>query len=188
MMLEAELVLELEVELGQTQEVGDTPKGFLRLIPITGGTFSGPNIKGSILSGGYDWNTTRHDQTAHAFAKYALQTDDGVVISVENEGILPPEPQLSPTSPTSQSNQISPSSHSSLIKTTTRFEVADGKYDWLRSGVFVGSLEAGSGISADRSAGTITSASTSSGTSTSTSTSTSATEIPTVCIKIYKLK
>lgn len=157
-MLKAELVLELEVELGQTQEVGETPKGFLRLIPITGGTFSGPNIKGNILSGGYDWNTTRHDQTAHAFAKYALQTDDGVVISVENEGILPSESELSETSQTSQSNQFS------VIKTTTRFEVEDGKYDWLRSGVFVGSLEAGEGAGA------------------------SATEVPTVCIKIYKLK
>jgi hypothetical protein len=165
MKLEAELVLELEVELGQTQEVGDTPKGLLRLIPITGGTFSGPNIKGNILSGGYDWNTTRHDQTAHAFAKYALQTDDGVVISVENEGILPSEPQLSPTS---QSNQTSQFSQSSVIKTTTRFEVTDGKYDWLRSGVFVGSLEAGAGTSASESE--------------------SETEIPTVCIKIYKLK
>ncbi|MBP1903816.1 hypothetical protein J2Z32_000428 [Paenibacillus turicensis] len=163
MMLEAELVLELEVELGQTQEVGETPKGFLRLIPITGGTFSGPNIKGNILSGGYDWNTTRHDQTAHAFAKYALQTDDGVVISVENEGILPSESELSQTS---QTNQTSQSVHSSMIKTTTRFEVADGKYEWLRSGVFVGSLEAGAGISG----------------------SASATEKPSVCIKIYKLK
>lgn len=140
MQLEAELVLELEVELGQTQEVGNTPNGFLRLIPITGGTFSGPNIKGNILSGGYDWNTTRHDHTAHAFAKYAIQTDDGVIISVENEGVLDAE------------------APNSVIKTTPRFEVEDGKYEWLRSGVFVGSLEAG------------------------------ATEIPSVCIKIYKLK
>lgn len=179
MMLEAELVLELEVELGQTQEVGDTPKGFLRLIPITGGTFSGPNIKGNILSGGYDWNTTRHDQTAHAFAKYALQTDDGVVISVENEGILPPEPQLSQTNQsnqTSQTNQTSQSSHSSLIKTTTRFEVADGKYEWLRSGVFVGSLEVGAGTSGNA------------GTSASIGAVARATEKPSVCIKIYKLK
>jgi hypothetical protein len=55
-----------------------------------------------------------------------------------------------------------------VIKTTTRFEVTDGKYDWLRSGVFVGSLEAGAGTSASESE--------------------SETEIPTVCIKIYKLK
>lgn len=169
MQLEAELVLELKVELGPTQEVGNTPTGFLRLIPITGGTFSGPNIQGSILSGGYDWNTARHDHTAHAFAKYALLTDDGVVISVENEGVIPSESQPSQTN---QTNQISHSSHSSLIKTTTRFEVEDGKYDWLRSGVFVGSLEVGAGTSAI----------------TSTSTSADTTEIPSVCIKIYKLK
>lgn len=178
MLLEANLVMELEVELGQTQEVGNTPKGFLRLIPITGGTFSGPNLKGNILSGGYDWNTTRHDQTAHAFAKYALQTEDGVVISVENEGVLPSESQLSQNSQSKQTSQKNQTSHSSLIKTTTRFEVEDGKYEWLRSGVFVGSLEAGAGISA----------SSSTSTSSSSSKSVSATEIPTVCIKIYKLK
>lgn len=140
MLLEAELVIELEVELGEVQEVGSTPKGFLRLIPITGGTFSGPNIKGRILPGGYDWNTTLSDGTAHVLAKYAVQTDDGVCISIENEGVLGAEAEQH------------------VIKTTPRFQVADGKYDWLRSGVFVGGLEAGRS------------------------------EMPSVCIKIYKLR
>ncbi|WP_342563820.1 DUF3237 domain-containing protein [Paenibacillus sp. FSL R7-0345] len=140
MLLEAELVLELTVELGETLDVGNTPNGFLRLIPITGGGFAGPEIKGRILPGGYDWNTTLNDGRAHAFAKYALQTDDGVYISIENEGYL------------------SSGIHNSAIQTTPRFQVTDGKYDWLRSGVFAGSLEAGQ------------------------------TEVPSVCIKIYKLK
>lgn len=132
--------MELIVELGETLEVGHTPQGLLRLIPITGGSFVGPRIRGKILPGGYDWNTTRSDGSAHAFAKYALQTDDGVYISIENEGIL------------------DSGSEPSEIKTTPRFQVTDGKYDWLRSGVFVGSLQGGR------------------------------TEVPSVCIQIYKLK
>lgn len=125
MLLDAELVLELNVEVGAVQEVGKTPKGFLRLIPITGGTFFGKNIKGKVLSGGYDWNTALNDEVVHAFAKYTLQTDDGVYISIENEGYL--------------DSRI----EDKKIKTTPRFQVSDGKYDWLRSGIFVGSLEAG---------------------------------------------
>lgn len=140
MKLEADLVLELTVEVGETQEVGKTPKGYLRLIPITGGTFSGDNIKGKVLSGGYDWNTAINDDMAHAFAKYTLQTDDGVYISIENEGY------------------IDSKTASNIIKTIPSFQVADGKYDWLRSGVFVGSLDGAQ------------------------------TERPAVSIKIYRLK
>jgi hypothetical protein len=139
-MLEAELVLELTAELGETQEVGATPKGFLRLIPITGGKFSGPNIKGKILLGGYDWNTVVNENITHVFAKYAIQTEDGVNISVENEGYLNTKEQ------------------NALIITSPKFQVQEGKYDWLNSGVFVGSLQGG------------------------------ASEKPSVNIKIYKLK
>lgn len=140
MLLEADLVLELSVEVGETLEVGDTSKGWLRLIPITGGSFTGPDIRGRIIPGGYDWNTTLSDGRAHVMAKYALQTDDGVYISIENEGNLSSDP------------------HGSTMKTTPRFQVTDGKYEWLKTGVFAGSLEAGQS------------------------------EIPSVCIKIYKLK
>lgn len=126
MMLEAELVLELTVELGEIQEVGATSNGFLRLIPITGGEFSGPNIKGKILLGGYDWNTVINENVTHAFAKYAIQTDDGVNISVQNEGYLNAKEQ------------------NALIITSPKFQVQEGKYDWLNSGVFVGSLQGGS--------------------------------------------
>lgn len=126
MMLEAELVLELTVELGETQEAGQTPNGLLRLIPITGGQFSGLDIKGKILPGGYDWNTVINANVAHVFAKYAIQTDDGVNISIQNEGYLNTKKQ------------------DSLILTTPKFQVQEGKYDWLNSGVFVGSLQGGS--------------------------------------------
>lgn len=139
MKLEAELVLELTVELGEIQVVGNTHKGYLRLIPITGGIFSGADIRGKILPGGYDWNTEINNELTHVFAKYAIMTDDGVCISVENEGYLD-------------------SRSENRIITTPKFQVADGKYDWLRSGVFVGSLQGGQ------------------------------TEGPCVCIKIYKMK
>jgi len=121
MQLEAELVLELNVEIGEAKEVGMTSEGFLRLIPITGGTFSGKGIKGKVIPGGYDWNVTVNDKLSHLLAKYAIQTDDGDYISVENEGYID-------------------FTQNDFIKTTPRFQVQSEKYAWLQSGVFVGSL------------------------------------------------
>jgi hypothetical protein len=40
-----------------------------RLIPIMGGTFEGKRIKGTILSGGGDWQNVAADGTAHIFAR-----------------------------------------------------------------------------------------------------------------------
>lgn len=139
MLLEADLVMELNVELGETKNVGKTDEGYLRLIPIIGGTFAGEKIKGKILNGGYDWNVTTDNDLAHALARYGIETDDGVCISVENEGYIS-------------------SKKDTLIKTTPRFKAPHGKYDWLNSGVFAASLEGGKA------------------------------EIPSVNIKIYKIK
>ncbi len=123
MQLEADLIMKLTVEIGETQEVGQTHKGYLRLIPITGGTFSGEGIKGIVMPGGYDWNTAINDNLSHVFAKYALQTEDGQYISVENEGY------------------IDSKAENARIITTPRFQVSGDKYAWLCSGIFVGSLQ-----------------------------------------------
>ena len=125
MELAAELKLELtvEVDFGHLLDVGMTQTGHFRVIPITGGSFSGPGIKGSVIPGGADWSTMIDEKTAHVFAKYVIQTDDGVLISVENEGVM------DITQP-------------AMICTTPRFKVQkDSKYAWLQNGVFVGSLE-----------------------------------------------
>ena len=51
---ELEFVVELKVKLGQPYGVGETAHGNRFIIPITGGTFEGPNIKGEVLPGGAD--------------------------------------------------------------------------------------------------------------------------------------
>ena len=49
-----EFVMQLKVTLGETYSCGETQHGRRTVIPITGGTFEGPNIKGTILNGGAD--------------------------------------------------------------------------------------------------------------------------------------
>ena len=50
-----EFVFEEFVTLGASIHPGETPFGERNIVPITGGTFSGPNIRGKIMSGGWDW-------------------------------------------------------------------------------------------------------------------------------------
>ena len=121
-----EFAFEEIVTLGQAIPVGETPLGRRNIIPITGGTFSGPGIKGTIIAGGWDWQLTRSDGCTQIEADYMIRTDDGVVINVVNVGALcPPEPGR--TGP---------------ALTQPRFEAPKGKYDWLNRSAFVGTLGA----------------------------------------------
>lgn len=50
-----EFALELRVKIGPTLELGNSPEGIRRTVPILGGAFNGPRISGLILPGGVDW-------------------------------------------------------------------------------------------------------------------------------------
>lgn len=124
MNLDAELIMQLHVHCDTNMDVKDDGCGYLRVIPITGGTFEG-KIRGVVVPGGADWNTTKENGLSHVFAKYLLKSEDGEYIAIENEG------KISWTDPC-------------RIKTSPRFQAdAKGKYAWLNSGVYVASLETG---------------------------------------------
>ncbi|MBA4385611.1 MAG: DUF3237 domain-containing protein [Anaerolinea sp.] len=122
--LAAQEVMRLTVKVAAPKIVGKTNRGFLQVIPIVGGFFAGKNIKGKVVPGGADWNTTLDEGIAHVFAKYLLETDDGEIIAIENEGYF-------------NSNSIS------IIKTTPKFQTnLAGKYGELNFGTYVGELNA----------------------------------------------
>lgn len=120
-----EFVTELVVKLGPAVEVGRTGRGDRRFIPITGGRLEGPDIKGEVVPGGWDWQLTRDDGCTEIVADYFLRTDDGVMINVVNTGTLcPPEEGQAPRP----------------VRTQPVFEAPIGKYDWLSKGAFIGTL------------------------------------------------
>lgn len=118
--LTSEHVFSLEVLLGTTHEVGPTPGGFRRVIPIVGGVVS-QGLSGVVLPGGADWNVVATDGSTQLWARYELRLDDGAVVSVMNTAQLPPDAEPP-------------------FLTSPVFEVGDGGPTWLRSGVFVGLL------------------------------------------------
>lgn len=116
-----DFIYEELVTLGQAVHPGDTPWGERNIVPITGGTFSGPNIKGKVLLGGWDWQLASKSGCHQIKADYMIQTDDGVIINVLNRGTYC-------------------NGHGRLM-TEPIFEAPLGKYDWLNDGAYLGTLQ-----------------------------------------------
>ena len=84
-----EFVLQLRVHISEPYTIGETAHGRRIVIPITGGSFEGPSLKGTILSGGADYQLANADGTRTELeAIYSIRTDDGVNIHVRNRGLV----------------------------------------------------------------------------------------------------
>jgi hypothetical protein len=131
-----EFVFAAEAQLGPPIQIGDTYEGVRRIIPILGGHFEGPGIKGTFVSaGGADWQYVRADGVTQAEATYALQTEDGVVIQVQNFGLRHgPEAVIQRIS---AGEDVDPADY--YFRTNPRFKAPEGKYSWLNANIFVAS-------------------------------------------------
>lgn len=122
---QAEFVMQLKVTLGETYSCGETQHGRRTVIPITGGTFEGPNIKGTILNGGADYQLANAAGRTEVEAIYSIRTDDGVNIHIRNRGIIA----------NSKDAQGNPSFY---FRCAPQFEApADSKYAWLNNSLFL---------------------------------------------------
>lgn len=121
-----EFALQLKVTLGEAFSCGETQHGRRTVIPITGGTFEGPNIKGTIINGGADYqlaNTSINRTELEAI--YCIKTDDGVYIHVRNRGIIYSDKDVN-------------GNPSFYFKAAPQFEApADSKYAWLNNSLFL---------------------------------------------------
>ena len=125
MELKAEEIFKIHVQCNDVYEVKNDGAGYLNVIPIVGGNFTG-KVNGIVVNGGADWNTRRVNGDSHLFAKYLLQADNGDYIAIENEG------------------KIGSKDWDNRIKTVPRFQVnEESEFAWLNSGVYVGELTGG---------------------------------------------
>ena len=113
------------VTLGDAVSPGKTALGTRNIIPITGGTFEGPDIRGAVMPGGWDWQLQRADGCWSVRADYMLKTDDGAIINVLNQGALCP----------AADGSLKP------VRTVAMFEPPLGRYQWLGQSAVIGTLE-----------------------------------------------
>ena len=125
------------ITLGTVQELGNTPHGRRRIIPITGGTFEGPAIKGTVEPGGADWQIIRADNVAELDAQYTLKTDDGVFIYIRNKGYRHGPAEV--LQRLSKGEAVDPKEY--YFRAAPVFETASEKYNYLNKFIYIASGE-----------------------------------------------
>ena len=83
-----EHLCDLAVTIAAPVEVGHTPAGLRRMIPITGGTVTGARVNGKVLAGGADFQLILNGGTqAHLDARYVIELADGSRVFVQNTAL-----------------------------------------------------------------------------------------------------
>ena len=128
---------ELRVKVGPPVEMGEVPGGRRRIIAILGGTFAGPQIKGTVLPGGADWQIVRADGLAVLDTRYALETDKGERVYIQNAGVRHAPPDI--TAKLLAGEAVDP--NLVYFRTTPVFETSAPALQWLTRSTFVGTGE-----------------------------------------------
>ena len=114
--LKTEFLMDMILDVGAPQSLGTR-----RIVPVTGGTFEGPKLKGTALPGGADWILVRPDGVSELNVRVTLKTDDDQLIYITYRGLL-----------------FTPKGGEQYWRTTPIFETGSAKYDWLTKIIAVG--------------------------------------------------
>jgi hypothetical protein len=83
-----DLVYRLEASVGDPQDFGEISAGHRCIVPLTGGTFSGPELRGTLLAGASaDWQIVLSDGTALGDVRYTLKTERGDLLYVQSQSV-----------------------------------------------------------------------------------------------------
>lgn len=109
--------------------------GERKMLPILGGDFEGPRLRGIVQPGGGEWPLIRPDGVGCVDARYTLATDDGTLINIKNTGYRHGPAEVMKRLDAKQ-ELVDPAAY--YMRTYTVLEAPVGKYDWLSRHVFVG--------------------------------------------------
>ena len=127
-------IYRLEATLGQALDLGDGALGRRRIVPLTGGAFTGPELSGKLLPGASaDWQIVLPDGTALGDIRYTLQTDGGDLLYVQSRGVRHGSAEV--LARLARGEDVDASEYT--FRTSTQIETAAPRLDWLNKGVFI---------------------------------------------------
>lgn len=124
---------DLVVELAAPVEMGQSPAGTRRIIPIVGGHARGPLLQGRVLPIGADWQTVLTGGLADLDARYAIETPDGAVIEVLSQGLRHAPPEVGARIAAGEA--VPPTAY--YMRTLIRLETGAPAYDWVNRTLFL---------------------------------------------------
>lgn len=129
-----EHVCTLMVDLAPIRDMGTGRAGGRRIIPIIGGTVTGPGLAGRILNVGADWQTVFPGGLAELDTRYAMETDDGATIEIINYGYRHGPADV--IQAIGRGEQVNTDSY--YMRTHAKLETGDPRYQWVNTTLFVG--------------------------------------------------
>jgi hypothetical protein len=118
------------LELGQIESVGKR-----RIIPITGGKFTGPRLNGTILNNGADWQIVSADGLAYLDTRYALKTNDGALLYIQTRGFRYGPADV--MTEVAKGIPVDPNKY--YFRVSIQFETGSARYKWLNRSIGIGS-------------------------------------------------
>jgi hypothetical protein len=110
------------------QNIGVVPHGTRRTVPIVGGDFDGPRLRGTVLpQGSADWLLLRTDGVLELDLRATLLTHDGALILMKSFGLRHGPPQV--LAAIARGESVDPALY--YFRTTPRFETAQPTYAFL---------------------------------------------------------
>jgi Protein of unknown function (DUF3237) len=136
--LVTEFAFAARVTIDKPLVIGDSAYGLRRVVPITGGVVSGPQLHGKVLPGGADWQYVRADGALVVDAQYTLQTEDGTLIMLVNKGLRHGPKEV--IDRLTRGEPVNPDEY--YFHTVAEFEAPRGsQYEWLNQSIFVTTAE-----------------------------------------------
>lgn len=127
-------IYRLEATLGEPVDLGDAGRGRRRIVPLTGGTFTGPTLTGKLLGGASaDWQTVLPDGTAIGDIRYTLETDGGEFLYVQSRSVRHGSADV--LARLARGEDVDAGEYT--FRTSTQIETAAAELDWVNKGVFV---------------------------------------------------
>ena len=132
--LRSELLFTLTGRVSPAQDIGTSPSGQRRIIPVAGGEFEGPKLRGTVLPGGADWMLVRPDGVAQINVRMTLQTDDGDLIFMKYGGFRHGPKDVMDR--LARGEAVDPTEY--YFRITPLFETGSQKYAWLNRIITIG--------------------------------------------------
>jgi hypothetical protein len=128
------LVYRLDATVGTPLDVGDVAQGRRRIVPLTGGSFTGPTINGTLVPGvSADWQIMQPDGTALGDVRYALRTDTGALLYVQSRGVRHGSAEV--LARLGRGEDVDPAEYT--FRTSTQIETGAPGLGWLNLGIFI---------------------------------------------------
>ena len=133
--LKSRHLFQISIELHPILDLGMTPMGERRIVPVAGGHFSGERLRGEILPHtGSDLLLTRADGSFRQDVRMTLRTDDGALILMTYRGVRHSAPEVG--NRIARGEAVSPAEY--YLRTAPFFETGAISYAWLNRTLAIG--------------------------------------------------